>query len=134
LPSAGCSPMPSKKSPSSRSHDPRRRLSIWWLLLVPALAIGAAVPLSSWADRRVSLKYGEFKAKLVRGEVRSASVGPAEINGELKQKDGRGRSIAFSTSRVGMERDEQLAQQLQQYLPDGAYDSDPGPLGGQASL
>jgi len=125
--------MSSKTSPSRPLSNRKRRRSLWWLLIPAALVAALLLPGSPLRTQVETLKYGEFKNKLLRGEVRSVKVGPSEITGELKTGL-TSQASPFRTSRIGMEHDEQLAQQLQQNLPDGSYDADPGPLNGQASL
>src|SRR5207244_1890448 len=71
------------------------------------------------------LRYGQFKQKLLKGEVRSARVGPTEVTGELSSTRLDGRPVKFRASRLGIERDEDLAGLLESHVPDGNYDAAP---------
>ncbi len=71
------------------------------------------------------LGYGQFKKKLAAGEVRSAQVGPSEILGELAGTDLAGKPVRFRTSRLGIERDEELARLLEARIPGVHYSAAP---------
>jgi cell division protease FtsH len=122
------------KTPS-RQDSPRRRPSAWWLLA--PIAVGAAVlagVVIARVERAEHLSYGQFKTLLARGQVHSVKVGPAELHGELEPRVEGGPRTRFRTSRVGMERDEQLIPQLNEHVADGNWDSDQGPVVAQAVL
>ncbi|HEV3163647.1 MAG TPA: ATP-dependent zinc metalloprotease FtsH [Isosphaeraceae bacterium] len=105
-----------------------------WLALPPVLLLAALAASTAWLDPVQTLRYGQFKAMLAEGKVHSVKVSPSDLTGELTRRDAAGHHVRFRASRVGMERDEQLARQLEEYLPDGTYDADPGALNGLASL
>ncbi len=89
---------------------------------------GSALAYKIRTDQPIrELSYGKFKKMLARGEIRSVKVGPTELTGGLKSKLADGRAERFRTSRVGMERDEDLASLLDRYVPDGNYEAEPGP-------
>ena len=89
----------------------------------------------SWSARPVrELSYGHFKKMLARGEVQSVKVGQSELTGELKSAAEDGQPERFRTSRVGMERDEDLASSLDKYVPDGDYEADAGPSAAQSAV
>jgi cell division protease FtsH len=93
-----------------------------FLLILLAFGIGCA-----WVATREpvqELPYGQFKKKLVNGEVRSVQVGPTEIVGELKA-DANRRPVKFRTPRLGAGGDEGLAQNLEAYVDDGNYSAAP---------
>jgi cell division protease FtsH len=83
------------------------------------------VAISSKAAREVP--YGQFKKMLARGEIRSVKVGPSELTGELSAAGPDGRPERFRTSRLGMERDDGLADLLDRYVPDGNYRAEASP-------
>jgi cell division protease FtsH len=97
---------------------------LFGLGLFTALAAGCWL---AWTDSAESLRYGQFKRKLASGEIRSARIGPTEITGELKPARATDHPRAFRTSRLGMERDEELAGLLAAHIPEGNYDADPAP-------
>jgi cell division protease FtsH len=108
------------------SHSPRkRRLSSTWIW--SALGLLAALGIASlWVAYREpveDLRYGQFKQRLAKDQIRSARVGPTEITGELIASRADGRPIKFRASRLGMERDEELALMLGAHVPDGNYDA-----------
>ncbi len=106
---------PSKKS---------RRLAIWpWA--AAALLAASAVPFAWRAgfEPVEDLRYGQFKQRLARDEIRSARVAPAEITGELIASRADGRPARFRVSRLGMERDDSLAGLLEAHVRDGNYDA-----------
>ncbi len=59
----------------------------------------------------------------MKGEVRSALVGPTEVTGELSNTRPDGRPVKFRSPRLGIERDEALAKLLETYIRDGNYDA-----------
>jgi cell division protease FtsH len=109
-----------------------RPLSPRWLLLPVALGGLLIVACVLWRDQSKALGYGPFKRKLAAGEVARVKVGPTEINGELKPGPD-GRRVAFRVSRVGLEKDDRLAELLDRYVP-GDYDTDPGPVVDHAAV
>jgi cell division protease FtsH len=96
-------------------------------LLAGLLAIfGAAY----WivAERSVrEVPYGQFKKRLIRGEIQSVKVGPVQLTGYLRPERPGGRAVAFHTSRLGMEQDASLARLLDEHIPEGAYEAENGP-------
>ena len=84
----------------------------------------ARVGLAADTDPVESLAYGQFKRKLAKGEIRTAKIGATEITGELATNRPDGKPIRFRSSRVGLERDEELALQLAAHVPDGNYDAE----------
>ncbi len=122
---------PKKTSRTRSPYDTIHRLgdskwSAWAAFAILAVA-GLAWHAYSSADPIESLRYGQFKQKLARGEVRSARVGPAEVTGELTTTRPDGRHRKFRASRVGMERDEELTLLLGAHVPDGNYDAEAAP-------
>src|SRR5947209_3016735 len=110
-----------------------RPLSPRWMLLLPLVLGGLLiVACVAWRDQSKPLGYGPFKRKLAAGEVARVKVGPSEITGDLKP-GADGRRVAFRVSRVGLERDERLAELLDRYVP-GDYDTDPGPAIDRAAV
>ena len=92
------------------------------------LALTALLASTAWFVGRQSVQdlgYGQFKKRLAAGEVRSAQVGPSEILGELAATDAAGRPVSFRTSRLGIERDEELARLLEAHVPGGNYSAAP---------
>ncbi len=113
--------------PSSQRRSPRRT-QLYGLIALVAIAGGSALAYKITTDQVIrELSYGKFKKMLARGEIRSAKVGPTELTGDLKSKLADGRAERFRTSRVGMERDEDLASLLDRFVPDGNYEAEPGP-------
>jgi cell division protease FtsH len=114
-------------SDSAQSHRSRRfgfsaRVGATLGIL---LAVGLG---SAWVASREpvqDLRYGQFKKKLINGQVRSVQVGPAEIAGELREVAVNDHPIKFRTSRLGFEHDEELSKLLETYIPDGNYDAAP---------
>ena len=76
-------------------------------------------------DPREELRYGQFRKRLTNGEVRSVLVGQSEISGELVRSSPGGRPVKFRTSRLGIERDEDLSKLLEAHVLDGNYDAAP---------
>src|SRR4051794_9745422 len=116
------------KSPRAPLPRPSRQKAMAWLLVVAGLV---GIPaLSYWMATRevvLELRYGQFKQRLLRGEVRTVKVGPTELTGTLKPAGAEGRPVRFHTSRLGMEHDEGLARLLDENVPDGAYEAENGP-------
>src|SRR5689334_24663795 len=95
-----------KKSPRAPLPRPSRRGAMAWSLVVAGL-IGVPA-LSYWMATRevvLELRYGQFKQRLVRGEVLTVKVGPTELTGTVKPAGAEGRPVRFHTSRLGMEHD-----------------------------
>ncbi|HEX8201781.1 MAG TPA: ATP-dependent zinc metalloprotease FtsH [Isosphaeraceae bacterium] len=67
------------------------------------------------------LAYGQFKAKLVAGRVRSAWVSPTEVTGELTPEAFGAAPVAFRASRIGLERDDHLIDLLERHVAGGNY-------------
>jgi cell division protease FtsH len=105
----------------------RWRRAAWLVLLAGVLAIGGVFYWSSAAGSVRELPYGQFKKRLVQREVQSVMVGPTELTGFLVSPRPGDRSIAFRTSRVGMEQDTSLARLLDEFIPGGAYAATSGP-------
>lgn len=104
----------------------RRHPSAWWLVLPAALIAAAAVfGLMTFPGQVQHLTYGQFKKRLAEGRIVSVQVSPTLIRGRLKTS---GAPIAFRASRVGMEHDEHLISELNQFIADGNWDSDQGPM------
>jgi hypothetical protein len=78
------------------------------LLSLPPLAFWIAT-----ARPAQELRYGEFKKRLTRKEVRSVKIGPTELTGVLTASGPDGLPVRFRTSRVGMESDEDLPPMLE---------------------
>jgi cell division protease FtsH len=99
----------------------RWRAFLWFMLPAISVVIAGAVVLvrSDWPKE---LAYGQFKKRLVAGDVSAVTVGPNEITGALRE---RGRSVSFRTSRLGMESDQEIAGLLDRHAPD--YDTQTGP-------
>jgi cell division protease FtsH len=102
------------------------------LLIVASLGLGLLVGLGAVAwltrgDDRRELTYGEFKARLIQGEIQSARIGPAAITGTFRSG---GLDRTFTTSRIGLENDTALFPLLDRHIPAGAYSaqSPPNPL------
>ena len=80
-----------------------------------------------WQARQAPVKvlsYGQFKKNLVEGRVHKVRVGQAQLSGELKEEGPGGKSIAFRTARIGLERDDQLASILEKSLPEGDFEAE----------
>jgi cell division protease FtsH len=107
-----------------RNPSPRWRLDRRMLLVLVPLALGIVVAVAIQQSSPTRITYGRFKLLLGRGQVRAVQVGPNEITGSFV--DG-GKPTRFRASRLGLERDEQLATLLHQSLPEGSYDAEPGP-------
>jgi cell division protease FtsH len=103
-----------------RSRPGRRWL--WALAPVVIVLVGALV----WLTRKPStaLSYGEFRAQLAAGHVKSVRVGRTELSGIL---DRGGREAAFRSSRLGMEHDDELVPLLARHVPGGRYEAEPDP-------
>ncbi|MGC8643557.1 MAG: AAA family ATPase, partial [Isosphaeraceae bacterium] len=113
------------KLPSSL-RDPRLLAKVGLAGAVLILAITAsAAALRQPAAR--SLTYGQFRKQLERGEIASARVGPALIEGNLLAQDAQGRPIRYRVSRLGMERDEDLIRLLDEHVPGGDYEAEAAP-------
>lgn len=100
---------------------------IWLVVILALTVIPCAVYTVATAERVVELPYGRFKVSLSKGEVRSVKIGPSELTGELKTTRPDRRAQRFHTSRLGMERDEELAALLAKHVPDGNYEAEAGP-------
>ena len=105
-----------------RSRKPSIRL---WAFLGLLLASGLGFAWIATQESVEDLRYGQFKRKLIKGEVRSARVGPTEVSGELSSTRPDGRHVKFRSSRLGIERDEDLARLLEAHVADGNYDAAP---------
>ena len=109
------------RRPPGRARPPgpgRGARSSW-----PALGVGSA-----WVAAREpveDLRYGQFKQKLVQGR---GPVRPGRPDRDHR-RTGRPRPTAgpvrFRTSRLGIERDEELSKLLEAHVPDGNYDAAP---------
>src|SRR5947209_2204767 len=100
--------MDSRPKPSAPQSWRNQPLSFWLLLACSGLAV---LSLASYllAPHGVELKYGEFIAKLKKGEIKSATVSPARISGELKEIDPRTKlAKRFTTDRLGLKDDASL--------------------------
>jgi cell division protease FtsH len=118
--------MESKRSRHSPPCPPRNRV-VTRILLVAGLLIVPVFAFWLVNDRSVvELRYGEFKARLAAGEIRSVKVGPTELKGEIQLPGPKIAPVRFHTSRVGMERDEALYAMLDKYVP-GDYEAEAGP-------
>ncbi len=95
------------------------------------------MPALVWAvargDGTRELRYGQFKKKVARKEVRSARIGPSSITGELTETGPDGRAVRFHTSRLGMENDPELFGLLDRTIPD-AYKGESEPSAAQTVL
>jgi cell division protease FtsH len=115
---------PSTSDRSSSSLPKRRKFSQWHWYALGGLAafgiLGAGLALYKPVE---DLRYGQFKQKLTRGEIRSVRVGPSEVTGEFAGADVGGRPVKFRSSRLGMERDAELPRLLEAHVPDGNYDA-----------
>src|SRR5689334_3459740 len=99
---------------------PRLRPSRRWLLVSACLAV-ALVSLTVWALSEVparQLSYGQFRSKLVDGQITSVRLARAELTGTLREAE---REVAFRTSRQGIEQDPELVSLLARYVPKGRY-------------
>ncbi|WP_165226230.1 ATP-dependent zinc metalloprotease FtsH [Aquisphaera insulae] len=110
-----------------RSTRDRRQKVALWLVACIFLAGPAAVALSRGSGTARPLSYGQFRKQLERGEVASAIVGVATIEGTLRERDSSGAPVAFRVSRVGMEHDQDLIRLLDDHLPDGSYSAEEPP-------
>jgi cell division protease FtsH len=119
--------MEQKPLRSAPDRSRRRRLSTWLLLASALILAPLSVALVVTAEPVRDLPYGQFKKKLAAGEVKSVRVGPTSLSGELTALSRKGRPVRFRTSRVGMERDDDLARLLAENIPDGAYEAESGP-------
>ncbi len=122
------------KTPDRSSVFARKRRKSWPWIWAALAALAASTAACAWivaGDPVDHLLYGQFKQKLARGQVRSARIGPSEITGELAASRPDGRPVKFRASRLGMERDEELALLLSARVPDGNYDAAPGPSAAQ---
>lgn len=118
----------SSDSPSNRGNVPT-----WlWAALGILVIVGVACGWLAAGEPVATLRYGQFKQKLARGEVRSARVGPSEITGELVARRSDGRPVQFRAPRLGMERDVELGLLLGAHVPDGNYDAAAGPSAAQS--
>ncbi len=118
----------------SPAHAMKRRNVLGWLGAGLGL-LAASGGVAAWflaAEPVEALSYGRFKQQLSRDQVRSARVAAAEVTGELREARPDGRPRKFRASRLGMERDEQLARLLEAHIPDGNYDAAAGPSVAQA--
>jgi cell division protease FtsH len=93
-----------------------RRRRVVRLVLPAALVLAALATAAVFFRPKPpeALAYGQFRARLARGEVRAVRVAPAEIRGRLK--DGPAER-AFRTSRVGFENDPGLVDLLARHVP-----------------
>jgi cell division protease FtsH len=119
--------MDTKTTRSSSPRTPSRRPSTRLSLIVALLAAAGAVCFYVVREPVRELRYGHFKRLLAADGVRSVKVGPSEISGELKEIRRDGRPQRFRTSRLGMERDEELAGLLDRHVPGGNYEAEEGP-------
>jgi cell division protease FtsH len=111
---------------SSKSFLGRRKSLNWLWASLGALAVLGLVGIGLASLEPVeNLRYGQFRQKLTRGEVRSVRVGPTELTGDLARPVGPGRPVKFRTPRLGMEGDEELTRLLEANVPDGNYDAAP---------
>ena len=117
-----------ERKTSDRSSAPpskkNRKPPVWlWTALGLLLASGLSFACLTAFEQVEDLRYGQFKQRLTRGEVRSARVAPTEITGELTANRPDGRPVKFRASRLGMERDEALVGLLETHVRDGNYDA-----------
>jgi cell division protease FtsH len=103
-----------------------------WLLVLISVVIALAGGLG-WLlrDRSSVLTYGQFRARLLAGQIRSVRVGRTELSGVFDQA---GRQTPFRTSRLGMEHDDELVSLLARHVPEGRYEAEPGPTVAQTVL
>jgi cell division protease FtsH len=91
-------------------------------------AVAASAGFWIFTSERVQvLRYGEFKRRLIAGDVRSVKIGPTVVTGELKPRSHGQLPRRFRSSRLGMENDQELAKLLEAHVPDGAYEAERGP-------
>ena len=122
-------------TPVRPSSPQRHKHSIWtWSAFGLLLAAGIACVWIATREPGEVIRYGQFKRKLAAGEIHSARVGPAEITGELSGTGPDGRRVKFQTSRLGIERDEELARLLEAHVPDGNYDAAPDHSAAQSAV
>jgi cell division protease FtsH len=96
--------------------------ALLWITIPVGVGLIALIVLFARMERPRELAYGQFKKRLAAGELTAVTVGPAEITGKVREND---RTVAFRTSRLGMEKDDQIAEMLDRHAPD--YDTEAGP-------
>lgn len=120
-------------SRTPRSAAFRRLLACrWWLPSLALVVLAGAGAWSLWPAAPARLTYGQFRAELEAGRVQSVRLSPTELTGTYR--DRAGRTIAFYTSRIGLEQDEGLYELLSRKVPAGNYDATRGPSLVQAYL
>src|SRR4051812_42864425 len=108
----------------SRPESRRRRPPAWsWLLIVGVLGLALIAGLVVCGPAARDLSYGQFKAELMAGRIRSAWVSPTEVSGELRPEAPGTAPVAFRASRVGLERDDHLIELLERHVAEGNYGS-----------
>ncbi len=112
---------------------PTRLQGLFAKLRVPKkywpLAALPVVALLAWCLTRESgkeLSYGRFKRLLNEGQVRSVTLGPNTVTGELKPAREGERPVKFRAARGGLESDKDLIALLDQHVPDGNYSASSG--------
>ena len=84
--------------PAETTSSRPRRLALVGSSLGLLLAAGLSVAWIAVDEPVENLRYGQFKQKLVKGEVRSVRVGPTEMTGELMSTPSRMASPSRSAS------------------------------------
>ena len=127
-------PKPRRASGNGKKSG-HRQIEIRFGAVIALLAVvgGVAWWLAEAKDVE-TIRYGSFKEKLIKGEVRSARIGPTVIDGELAAPRSDGRPNRFRTSRLGMELDRELPALLANHVPGGNYEATEGPSAAQTVL
>jgi cell division protease FtsH len=114
-----------KPSNIDRSSPSKKSLLWFWATLGSLAIAGLAGVGYFFFDPIEELRYGQFRQRLTRGEVKSVLVSPSEVTGELARPVAQGRPLKFRAARLGMEGDEELTRLLEAHVPDGNYAASP---------
>ena len=119
---------------STPRPDSRRRFpqSVWVGLAVAGSIVLAFAVYA--ADSRKDVPYGRFKKWLSEGKIVSARIGPTEVTARRSPETPGGEPLTFSTSRLGMERDEELFPMLDKLVPGGNYEAEANPTVAQSVI
>ncbi|CAN5720215.1 hypothetical protein BH23PLA1_BH23PLA1_02440 [soil metagenome] len=118
-----------KKAKSPRPRLGRRRPSGWWFLGLGFVGVLALlIPIFTWQGPVDSLSYGQFRKMTVAGEVRSATIAPSHVSGELQAKDANGRPRRYYVPWQGIDQDPELPALLDQHVEDYDYARGTDPL------
>ncbi|WP_435015730.1 ATP-dependent zinc metalloprotease FtsH [Tundrisphaera sp. TA3] len=124
----------SSHAPSQSKRTRQKYQKIGGAALALLVAIGAAAWYTVAAEEIETIRYGTFKEKLIGGQIRSARIGPTEIDGEFTAPGPDGSPARFRTSRLGMELDRELPALLANHIPGGRYEAIEGPSQAQTVL